>query len=372
MKIAITGSRGIPNNYGGFEQCAENLAVLLVEAGHEVTVYNPDYHNYASDNYKGVKIAKQWNPENKIGTVGNFIYDYCCMKHAIKDNCDILLVLGYTTASLFYPFLNKKKSILVTNMDGLEWKRDKWNAVIKKLALFFEKLGAKYSDYLVSDNREIRNYLQQTYKTDSTFIAYGATLFNEPQEYAIKEYDVETGKYDIIIARLEKENNIETALDGVVLSKSSTPTLVIGNHQTEYGNFLKEKYNAHPSIRFIGGIYNLNHLNNLRWYSRFYFHGHSVGGTNPSLLEAMSSRAFILAHDNLFNRDVLGSNAFYFGNSEAVAQLLIAPDKLLQERDNFVRANILKIENEYNWQKITHEYEQLFKTVLTSHYKKQQ
>jgi len=369
MKIAITGSRGIPNNYGGFEQCAENLAVLLVEAGHDVTVYNPDYHDYNSDNYKGVRIVKQWNPEKKIGTAGNFIYDLHCMKHAINENCDILLVLGYTTASVFFPFLKKKKSILVTNMDGLEWKRDKWNAVVKKLALWFEKLGAKYSDYLVSDNREIRNYLQRTYGTDSTFIAYGATLFKNPQENILREYNIEAGKYDIIIARLEKENNVETALDGVVLSKSSTITLVIGNHQTEYGNYLKDKYKSYSHIRFMGGIYNLDHLNNLRWYSRFYFHGHSVGGTNPSLLEAMSSGALILAHDNLFNRDVLGENAFYFGNAEEASKLLLKAEKLTESRQTFINANFLKIENEYNWQKITNEYEHLFKTVLTSHNK---
>ncbi len=369
MKIAITGSRGIPNNYGGFEQCAENLAVLLVEAGHEVTVYNPDYHDYNIDSYKGVRIVKQWNPEKKIGTIGNFIYDYRCIQHAISENCDILLVLGYTTASVFFPFLNKKKSILVTNMDGLEWKRNKWNMIIKKLALWFEKLGAKYSDYLVSDNREIRNYLQRTYKTDSTVIAYGATLFRDPQESILQEYNIETGKYDILIARLEKENNVETVLDGVLLSSSSTPTLVIGNHQTAYGNYLKEKYKAHSHIRFMGGIYNLNHLDNLRWHARFYFHGHSVGGTNPSLLEAMSSGAFILAHDNLFNRDVLGSNAYYFESPEAAAQLLRAPEKCLEQRDRFIQANFLKIENEYNWQKITNEYEDLFKTVLTSHNK---
>jgi glycosyltransferase involved in cell wall biosynthesis len=254
-------------------------------------------------------------------------------------------------------------------MDGLEWKRDKWNAIVKKLALWFEKLGAKYSDYLVSDNREIRNYLQRTYNTDSTFIAYGATLFNNPQEKVLKEYNIEAGSYDIIIARLEKENNVETALDGVILSKSSITTLVIGNNQTEYGNYLKEKYKSYSHIRFMGGIYNLDHLNNLRWYSRFYFHGHSVGGTNPSLLEAMSSGAFILAHDNLFNRDVLGTNAYYFGSPEEAAKLLSDPEKLLTSRQNFINANFLKIENEYNWQKITNEYEQLFKTVLTSHNK---
>ena len=367
MRIAITGSRGIPNNYGGFEQCAENLAVLLVKAGHEVTVYNPDYHEYNQPDYHGVRIVKIGNPEKKIGTAGNFIYDYGCMKHALKEKCDILLVLGYTTASVFFPFLRKGKSILVTNMDGLEWKRDKWNAAIKKLAKWFESLGAKYSDHLVSDNGEIRNYLLQEYGKDSTFIAYGAEIFDQPDANILQQYNIAPGEYDLLIARLEKENNIETILDGIVLSGVQKPFLVIGKHQTAYGEFLKNKYKDHPGIRFMGGIYNLNHLNNIRWYGRYYFHGHSVGGTNPSLLEAMASGAYIISHNNLFNRDVLGEHAFYFGNPREVAALLSKTEDLEAKRKEYIGVQTEKIRSQYNWKKIAGEYEELFKRLLNQH-----
>ncbi len=363
MKIAITGSRGIPNNYGGFEQCAENLAVLLVKAGHDVTVYNPDYHEYNQEFFNGVRIVKCKNPEKKIGTAGNFLYDYRCMQHALKAECDILLVLGYTTASVFFPFLKKGKSVLVTNMDGLEWKRDKWNAVVKKLALWFESLGANYSDQLVSDNREIRNYLLGTYKKDSTYIPYGAEVFDSPDASVLETYALQEHAYDLVIARLEKENNVETILDGVVLSGSTVPTLVIGNHHTPYGQALVSKYQSHPQIRFLGGIYNFNHLNNLRWFSRNYFHGHSVGGTNPSLLEAMASGAFIIAHDNLFNRDVLGKDALYFSDPEAVAMLL-KTESSTEMRQNFISANMEKIRNSFNWQTIADQYEALFLKVV--------
>ena len=112
MRIAITGSRGIPNNYGGYEQCAENLAVLLVKSGHEVTVYNPHYHEYKQDNFHGVRIVTKWNPEKTIGTPANFIYDYLCMQHTLKEKCDILLVLGYTTASFFSRCFTSEKASL--------------------------------------------------------------------------------------------------------------------------------------------------------------------------------------------------------------------------------------------------------------------
>lgn len=366
MKIAICGTRGIPNNYGGFEQCAEILAVLLTEFGHEVTVYNPSHHPYTESIFNGVHIKKIYNPEKKIGTAGNFIYDYLCMKDAVNSNADILLLLGYTTSSVFLPFLSRGKSVIATNMDGLEWKRDKWNAVVKQLAKWFESLGAKYSDYLIADNREIKNYLHQKYKKESTFIAYGAEVFDSPDVNIPAEYKVKPREYDMLIARLEKENNIEAALDGVVLSGSKKDFLVIGNYNTPYGKFLVDKYKSNINIRFTGGIYNLNHLNNLRWYCRFYFHGHSVGGTNPSLLEAMASKAYILAHDNAFNKDVLGVNAYYFKDSTESAALLLKADELESNRELFTSNNRNRIRDEYNWTKITKEYEQLFELAVRS------
>ncbi len=366
MRIAITGSRGIPNNYGGFEQCAEHLAVLLVQAGHDVSVYSPSYHEYKQDHFNGVRIVRQWNPEKEIGTAGNFIYDYSCMRHALKERCDILLVLGYTTASVFFPLLRKQKSILVTNMDGLEWKRDKWSSLVKKLAKWFESLGAKYSDHLVSDNREIRNYLLSEYGKDSTFIAYGAELFDTPDDSILSQYQVQARCYDLLVARLEKENNIETILDGIVLTGVKTPFLVIGKYQSAYGQYLKEKYKSWPDIRFMGGIYNLEHLNNLRWFGRYYFHGHSVGGTNPSLLEAMASGAYILSHNNLFNRDVLGEHSWFFSNPDEVAALLNNTKLLEEKRELFVHTQREKIRQEYNWKKIAGQYEAVFTKLLNS------
>lgn len=363
MNIHICGSRGIPNNYGGFEQCAERLAVLLAEAGHSITVYNPDYHAYREDYYGKVRIQRHWNPEKKIGTIGNFVYDYRCLKQAYKEQADVILVLGYTTASVFFPFLRNKRSVLITNMDGLEWKRDKWNFLVKKLAKGLEWLGAKFSDYLVADNREIQKYLNDEYKRAAMFIAYGAEIFTRPDVSILKEYQCSQGQYDLLIARLEKENNVEMILDGIVLSGSDKTFLVIGNHGTPYGKYLKDKYATHTHIRFTGGIYNLQHLDNLRYFSRFYFHGHSVGGTNPSLLEAMASSAMIIAHDNPFNRDVLGVNAFYFSASAGISNLLNDAHNVLTMREQFISQNLLKIEKQYNWKVIAERYEKLCKEV---------
>lgn len=364
MKIAIAGTRGIPNNYGGFEQCAEYLSVLLAARGHDVTVYSTHYHPFQEKKFKDVNIEHCFNPEKTIGTSGNFIYDYLCMRNAVNNGCDILLVLGYTTASVFYPFMSFGKSILITNMDGLEWKREKWNSVVKVLAKWFEKLGAKNSPYLVSDNEKIREYLLRTYQRDSTYIAYGCEMFKNPEEDVIRMYDVSKHNYGLLIARMEAENNIEMILHGYAASSEKGPLLVVGNLVTPYAKRMVEQFGSDKRIIFKGGIYNLDHLNNLRFYSKYYFHGHSVGGTNPSLLEAMASSAFIVAHDNEFNQAILGKDARYFSDYSSLKSMLDNGGPIDDERVSAISDNLRKVNAVYNWNKITDQYEQLFKDVL--------
>jgi glycosyltransferase involved in cell wall biosynthesis len=363
MKIAIAGTRGIPNNYGGFEQCAEFLSVLLAQKGHEVTVYSTHYHPFQDKIFKGVTLKHIYNPENKIGAAGNFIYDYLCMRDAVNNKSDILLVLGYTTASVFYPFMNFGKSVLITNMDGLEWKRDKWNSFVKQLAKWFENLGAKHSHYLVADNEKIKEYFFNKYHRESTYIAYGCEPFTNENDEVLELYGLEKWGYGILIARMEAENNIEMILSGFSASRETGKLIVVGNLVTRYAKRMVEKFGKDKRIVFKGGIYDLNHLNNLRHFSRYYFHGHSVGGTNPSLLEAMASGAFVIAHGNEFNKAILGDDAFYFNDSASLTEVL----NDFSKSDNIkpaIESNLMKVKSVYNWDLIAGLYEQLFKQVL--------
>lgn len=361
MKIAILGTRGIPNHYGGFEQFAEYFSVFLAEKGHEVYVYNSHNHPHQEKTFKGVNLVHKYDPECKIGTAGQFIYDLNCILDSRKRNFDIILQLGYTSSSVWHLLL-PKKPIIISNMDGLEWKRTKYSKLVQKVLLYAEKLAVKSSDYLVSDSIGIQKYIQQKYNQDSTYIAYGAHLFTHPNENLISGYQVQKHQYNLILARLEPENNIETILDGVVLANDTTPILVIGNHNTKFGNYLKEKFKTHPSIRFMGAIYNLEHLDNLRYFSNLYFHGHSVGGTNPSLLEAMASNALIIANKNEFNQAILQENAYYFSNAEEVKKLLSE----IKKNDNLqmIQNNVNAIEKEYNWNTINDKYLQLFQECV--------
>lgn len=362
MKIAIIGTRGIPNNYGGFEQCASYLSKGLVQKGFDVTVYNSHNHPYKDSTWHGVKIVHKYDPEHKIGTAGQFIYDFNCIMDARKKKFDIILQLGYTSSSIWGRLL-PKTSIITTNMDGLEWKRDKYSKIVQRFLLFAEKLGVKYSDHLISDSKGIQKYLMKKYSVGSTFIPYGANLFTIINEKVLSVYDVSAYKYDLLIARLEPENSIETILDGVKLSNSSRKILVVGPHKTKFGEYLKERYKDTNNIIFIGGIYETHILNNLRYFANIYFHGHTVGGTNPSLLEAMASSCYICSNDNIFNRAILGKDALYFKTSTDIANHLNTKIDI-NYRMQIIENNLIKIRNEYSWETIVNSYANHFYEII--------
>lgn len=358
LSIGIIGTRGIPNNYGGFEQLAEKLSERLVKLGNDVTVYNSSSHPHSITNWKGVSISVQKDPESKLGTIGQFVYDYNCIKHSRKQNYDIVLQLGYTSSSIWM-FLFKTK--VVTNMDGLEWKRAKYNGLTKLYLRWAERLAIKKSTRLISDSIGIQNYLFDNYKINSVYIPYAADI---PNDYNIKQldrYKLKEGSYHLIIARLEPENNIEMISDGFLQSNSDFPLIIIGNVQTKYGRYLTKKY-CKKNILFLGGIYNNSVLNVLRRYCCFYFHGHSVGGTNPSLLEAMACEALICSHNNEFNRYVLGNDAFYFNSVEDVVKILNSKMPI-QQSLRFKHNNLNKIKEIYNWDSITDQYLKVFLNV---------
>jgi len=361
MNIAILGTRGIPNHYGGFEQFAEYLSVGLVNKGHDVTVYNSHSHPYHENSYKGVKIKHIYDPENKIGTVGQFIYDLLCIKDTRKNDFDIILQLGYTSSSIFFD-LHPKSSVVVSNMDGLEWKRTKYSAKVQKFLQWAESLAARKSNFLISDSIGIQNYLKNKYDKDSIYIAYGSYVVTDYKEETCHSYNVEKYNYDMLIARLEPENSIEVILDGVSKAESKRKFLVIGKHETKYGEYLKNKFKNYENIIFLGAIYNQSELNDLRCYSNIYFHGHTVGGTNPSLLEAMGSKALISANDNEFNSAILGVDAFYFKNSTNVSEYLNNINKM--EYIELIDKNIEKIQTIYQWNIIIEQYEKFLLDCL--------
>lgn len=376
MKIAFVSTRGIPNNYGGFEQFAEYISVGLVQRGHDVTVYSPHYHPYQEIVYKGVRIKHIYSPEKWMGgSVGSFFYDYACLKDALtKEDFDVIYEAGYTSiipAYIRFNVKNIKRPVFTTNMDGLEYKRTKFNKWVQKFVFWEERMAVKHSHYLIADNMGIKDYYKEKYGKESKFLAYGANIYDNYKEEFLKEYGLEKNGYFLIIARLEPENNIEMAIDGYISSNQygKKPLIVVGKTNTPYGKFLVEHYGGNKSINFVGGIYDFDKINSVRYYSYAYFHGHSVGGTNPSLLEAMASECFILSHDNIFNRSVLGGNAIYYSSSAEVKEILNDIDHLETEHKKvFLQNNLNVIRNQYSWEKLVDEHEKYFESILEERY----
>ncbi|NBY10258.1 MAG: glycosyltransferase family 1 protein [Sphingobacteriia bacterium] len=361
MNIAILGTRGIPNNYGGFEQLAEYLSVGLIQKGHRVTVYCSSNHIYQKSHWNGVLLKHVFDPEKHLGTVGQFIYDFFSVWHCRKAGYDVVLNLGYTSSAVWLPLLYNQTRI-VTNMDGLEWKRTKYKKPVQWFLKRAEAWAVQRSHTLIADSIGIQHYLKQTYNVPSTYIAYGANVYNDPPIKALEPFNLKAFSYNILIARMEPENNIELILDGVVNSNSEMPCLVIGNIVNRFGKYLSKKYAHDARIQFLGPIYDLEVINPLRFYSNLYFHGHSVGGTNPSLLEAMGCNALICAHNNTFNAAVLQQQAYYFNTATDVSVCIERTKKQDAKNQAMLQQNINRITTLFSWKNIIDAYEHILIT----------
>lgn len=372
MKIAFISTRGIPNNYGGFEQFAEYISVGLAKRGHEIVVYSPHFHSYQEKEYKGVQIKHIYSPETWMGSsIGCFFYDFASLRDALKnENFDIIYEAGYTSIVPAYIWFNVKKikyPIFTTNMDGLEYKRTKFNKWVQKFVFWEERTTVKHSHYLISDNMGIHDYYKEKYGKESKFLAYGADIHDNYQESFLSDLNLKANQYYLLIARLEPENNIEMAIQGYLASTENgkRPLIIVGKTNTPHGKELVDKYGHETSVKFVGGIYDFDKLNSIRHFSFAYFHGHSVGGTNPSLLEAMASDCFILANNNIFNKAVLNDSAIYYSNATEVSNILNSIENLAEKyKEKFIAQNLEVIRQEYSWEKLVDEHEKYFYWLL--------
>jgi glycosyltransferase involved in cell wall biosynthesis len=364
LKIGILGTRGIPNQYGGFEHISEYVSAGLVSRGHEVTVYNTQNHPYQESTWNGVQIVHCYDPEF-MGAAGQFIYDLNCLLDARKRDFDVVMIMGYTSSSIWgrlYP----QNSAIITNMDGLEWKRSKYSRPVQNFLKYAEKLAVKHSKYYISDSLIIKSYLADKYNINSKYIPYGADLFSEEEREQPDATDVLNEDYFLLMARMEPENNIETILEGFSKSNSDKSFKVLGDVSNRFGKFIAEKFKRDERVQFKGSIFDTAKVRQLQNNSYLYFHGHSVGGTNPSLLEAMASEALIAAHNNPFNKAVLHSDAYYFSNANDVCTLVQTVQKREPERA-MVSNNLHKIKYQFNWESIVDQYEKFARECYDNH-----
>lgn len=356
--ISILGIRGVPAAHGGFETFAEYLALHLVSHGWKVTVY-------CQEDGEGDIWVDVWNgvdrvhvPVSRPGSLGTIIFDWHATRHAARQG-NPCLTLGYNTA-VFSIFLRLKRILNVINMDGIEWSRAKWGKIAKLWFWLNDWLGCWLGNHLVADHPEIKKHLVTRVRADKiTTIAYGAERIESAPEAPLEKWNLQHGKYLTIIARAEPENSILDIVSGFSRKKRGVKLVVLGNYDKAHPYQKLVLDAASEEVIFTGAIYDKPIVQALRFHSMAYVHGHQVGGTNPSLVEALGAGNAVIAHDNCFNRWVAGQTARYFLDADSFSSIL---DELVGNLDALAGmrvGSISRFQNGLTWPQILAEYEQL-------------
>ena len=354
QKLAIIGSVGVPAKYGGFETLAHHLVLQLNEQ-FDLTVYNSGKFYAPAERYDTWQGAKMKYIPLQANGSQSILYDIWAMLHAIFY-CDILLILG-VSGCLFLPILKlfSRKRIIV-NIDGLEWRRAKWSPFAKSFLRFSEKIAVRFADEIVTDNAALQDYVAEYYGIKSQLIAYGGdhTTAVALAEKVVEKYPFLRQDYAFKVCRIEPENNIHLVLEAFV-SNTKMPLVIVGNWAySEYGKHLLKKYEQHKHIHLLSPIYDSHLLNMMRNNAKVYVHGHSAGGTNPSLVEAMYLALPIVAFDVSYNRVTTEEKALYFSSAENLKHIL---ENLTENTLEKLAFDLKQVANQkYTWKIIAQKY----------------
>ena len=363
-KLLILGTRGIPGSHGGFETFAERLAIYLAKRGWRVTVYcQSDEEKLSYSIWQGINLVHI--PVPKDNSFWSILFDLKAALHAVKQE-GLILTLGYNTAvfSLLYSLKNK---VNMTNMDGMEWWRKKWNALEKAWLYTNERCAVWFSNYLIADHPQIAHYLRTEVKTSKPIavIPYSTQVVTQADASKLAKYNLTPRKYALVIARPEPENSILEIVSAFSRQKRNMPLVVLGKYLPQENSYHKQVLeSASDEVMFVGGIYDGEVVKALRYYTALYFHGHQVGGTNPSLIEAMSAGSPVLAQDNPFNSWVAGEGAAYFKDAadcdEKLTTLLNDPAKLAAMKN----CSLARYQEEFADDSDLKAHEKLFLSLL--------
>jgi glycosyltransferase involved in cell wall biosynthesis len=365
-KVVVLGIRGIPAQHGGFETFAEYLCPFLIKKGWQVTVYCQEDGEgpiYTSE-WEGVKRIHI--PVKSAGPLGTIIFDFRSIVHSLRFN-GVFLTLGYNTAifNILHRIFGKTN---VINMDGIEWKRQKWSGLGKAWFWLNERFGCWFGNHLIADHPRIKDHLATRVSANKiTMIPYGGKEIIDGDKAILDKYNLEPNNYGILIARAEPENSILEAVEAFSQISRDGKLVVLGNYEPETNAYHKSVLDAaSDDVVFPGAIYDIEKVGALRYYSRFYLHGHQVGGTNPSLVEALGAGNAVLAHDNPFNRWVAKDAALYFTDVETASKaigVLMSDKDIVEHLEKNARSNL---DENFQWDEILVQYENLLFKWLPS------
>jgi len=362
--VRILGTRGIPANYGGFETAAENIARYLADHGWRTIVY-------CQTDHKGPVYEDVWNGIERVnisvpnvGWLGTAKFDWLSIRHAVKRR-DVCLTLGYNTG-IFNVLQRIHRVPNVINMDGIEWSRKRWGFFRQAILYVNERFAAWFGNELIADHPELHTYLRsRAPERKITTITYGAHRLDNAPSTPVEDLGLEPKRYLTLIARPIPENSVRELVEGFSAKKRGIQLAVLGDYDGDADAYHREVLDAaSDEVVFLGAIYDPATVHALRYHSLAYLHGHTVGGTNPSLVEALGAGNPVIAHDNKYNTWVAGDAGLYFSTPEDVEKRI---DQLLNDTElatELSRNARRRFDSEFTWDHVAGQYEALLRKSL--------
>ncbi len=355
----MVGTRGVPARYGGFETCIEEVGKRLVERNHEVRVYCRGAAE-AGDSYLGMSLVHR--PALKKKSLETLSHTALSVQHLLAHRTDVALVFNAAN-SPFLPLLRARGIPVATHVDGLEWKRAKWGRNGRHYYRAAEALSVRWSDALIADAQGIADYYIDEFSAKTELISYGAPILTGTATDKLGTLDLTPGNFHLAVARLEPENHVAEIVRGYVASKATTPLVVVGSapYADAYTAAIREA--ADSRVQLVGGVWDQELLDQLYAHCTTYLHGHSVGGTNPSLLRAIGAGAATIAFDVSFNREVIGEAGRFFTDEDSVAaqiEYAEANPEVISELGTIAQNRA----QTYNWDEVADAYEALCERLI--------
>lgn len=356
MRVALIGTRGVPARYGGFETAIEEVGWRLADRGHEVVVFSRvPAGEERLESYRGMQVVDL--PALKKRSLETLSHTALSVLNRNLSGSDAAIVFNAANSPLL-PAIRARRIPVATHVDGLEWRRTKWGRTGQRYYRFAESLAVRYSDALIADAPGIADYYKVEFGAPTRLIAYGAPILTDADSCRLTGLGLVPHGYHLVVSRMEPENHVLEIVKGYVASTATRPLVVVGTAPYSDGYIASIREAADERVRLIGGVWDQVLLDQLYANAASYLHGHSVGGTNPSLLRAAGAGAFVVAYDVPFNRDVVGEHAEYFSTEADVAREVEAVEAdpcRSRRRGHALRADIRR----YSWDTVADEYEQL-------------
>lgn len=354
----MVGTRGVPAAYGGFETAIEEIGARLAERGHSVTVYCHGAARPRRREWRGMRLVHV--PRLTLKAAETLSSSAAASVHLAFTGADAAFVFNAANAP-FVPLIRSAGIPTAVHVDGLEWKRDKWSGAGRRYYRWAERRAVRVADALIADAKGIADYYLAEHSAATELLAYGTRVIDEAEPGAIAGVGLESSGYHLVVARFEPENHVDVIVEGYSRSTATLPLVVVGSapHAAKHTAAIQERAAADDRIRLLGGVWDQELLDGLYSNALTYLHGHSVGGTNPSLLRAMGAGTHVIGWDVGFNREVAGETADFFSDANGVAAAIVASEaapELARDNGALLRE---RVRATYDWDDVADGYERL-------------